>query len=250
MPGELKAVTFDWWGTLYVHREARARRLQLLSDFLRERGETVSRERLEAAYSTATGRLDREWRAGNVFLPRQWLRCVFEELGLALPSEAAAELCPMIEDAMLSEPPDLVPGAAALVADLHLASVRLGIISDTGLTVGRVMRRILDRDGILACFTAFVFSDETGVTKPHRVAFERASAQLGVPAVETTHVGDLPETDVTGAKAAGMRAVLINGVSGRADDGIADAVVGDYSELRCLCQQWRLLPSPEDPGID
>src|SRR5690606_35682267 len=153
-------------------------------------------------------------------------------LGLSTPEPGAATLCRSIEGAILFAPPVLVPGAAALLADLDRAGVRLGIISDTWITVGRVMHRILERDCILRHFTAFVFSDETGVTEPHRTAFETALAQLGVAAEQCVHVGDLPETDIIGAKAVGMRAVLVTGVSGRDAEGVADAVVTDYRGLR------------------
>ncbi|MHB0875691.1 MAG: HAD family hydrolase [Anaerolineae bacterium] len=248
MPSVLKAVTFDWWGTLYVHRDARVHRLQVLRDFLREREAKVSPEQLEKAYASAVSYLDREWRAGNVYLPGQWLQHILHEVGVSAPGEMATVLRQALEDAMLADPPDPVAGAAALVTDLHRSGARLGLISDTGLTIGRVMRQILARDGILECFTAFAFSDETGYTKPHREAFETTVAQLGVAAAEAVHVGDLPETDIAGAKAMGMRAVLVTGVSGRADDGVADAVVRDFAELRHLFEGWGLLAA-EDPGI-
>jgi FMN phosphatase YigB (HAD superfamily) len=241
LPGAIKAVTFDWWGTLYVHRDARTRRLELLRDFLREREAKIAHGKLEEAYGSAVAHLDREWRAGNAYLPGQWLQRVLDELGVTAADEDTAALRQSLEDAMLVDPPGLVEGAAALVTDLHRADIGLGIISDTGLTVGRVMRRILARDGILSCFTAFAFSDETGYTKPHHVAFETALGRLGVVAGEAVHVGDLPETDVAGAKAMGMRAVLITGVSGRDDAGVADAVVRDFTDLRRLFVRWRML---------
>jgi len=243
MAGSLKALTFDWWGTLYVHREARTRRLELLGEFVAGQGAAVSAQRLESAYQLAMAHYLEEWQAGRVFSTHQWLRCLLGDLGLEALATGADDLCAGLEEAMLETPPRLVPGAAALLTDLHRAGVRLGLISDTGLTVGRVMRRILAQDGILSCFGALVFSDEIGVVKPHSLAFETALAQLGASAGEAAHVGDLPETDLAGARAVGMKAVLVTGVSGRADDGLADAVVRDFGELRCLCGEWRLLPA-------
>lgn len=245
MAEAIRAVTFDWWGTLYVHRDARARRLELLRGYLRERQAKVAQGKLEQAYAAAIGQLDLEWRAGNVYLPAQWLQRVLDELGVPAKGEDTAALRDALESAMLAEPPDLVEGAAALLTDLQRADIRLGIISDTGLTVGRVMRHILAGDGILTRFTAFAFSDETGYSKPSRMAFERALEQLGVAAGEAVHVGDLPETDIAGAKAMGMRAVLMTGVSGREDQGAADAVVRDFSGLRRVFERWELLRGTE-----
>jgi FMN phosphatase YigB (HAD superfamily) len=56
---------------------------------------------------------------------------------------------------------------------------------------------------------------------------------------EAAHVGDLPETDLAGARAAGMRAILFLGVTGREDGrGLADAVFEDYCELERILEGW------------
>lgn len=238
---KLRGVTFDWWGTLYVYRDARARRLQVVCDALRAHGWDRPRERVEEVYDLGAERLEREWRAGRVYRPAEWLADTLRQLNVSLPEDACRLLQRDTEEAMLDRPPLLATGAAALLADLHRAGIAIGLISDTGLTIGRVMRMILAKDGILSYFSGFAFSDEVGVTKPHRRAFEHALQQMGVSPEEAVHVGDLPETDICGAKAVGMHAVLITAISGRQDDGQADAIVSDFAELRHLFQEWGLL---------
>ncbi|MDQ1394597.1 MAG: HAD-hyrolase-like, partial [Acidimicrobiaceae bacterium] len=46
--------------------------------------------------------------------------------------------------------------------------------------------------------------------------FEAALNAAGAPATDTVHVGDSPENDVAGAKAAGMRAILLRRPTGNA----------------------------------
>ena len=60
------------------------------------------------------------------------------------------------------------------------------------------IRRLLD---------AILISEVEGVRKPDRAMFERAAARLGVAPSECCHVGDHPDVDIAGARAAGMKAV-------------------------------------------
>jgi FMN phosphatase YigB (HAD superfamily) len=95
---------------------------------------------------------------------------------------------------------------------------------------------------MLDYFSGFAFSDEIGVTKPNEQAFRCALAGMQLPPERVVHIGDLPNTDICGAKAVGMKAILINGISGRREECGADAVVSDYAALRQVLRAWGLLP--------
>ncbi len=95
-----------------------------------------------------------------------------------------------------------------------------------------MLRKVLERDGLLPAFQFLAFSDEIGVTKPVPEIFLRTLAALDARPEEAAHIGDLPETDLAGARAVGMRAVLFLGVSQRHDGlPLAHAAFEDYSEL-------------------
>ena len=93
----------------------------------------------------------------------------------------------------------------------------------------------MDSVGIGTHFSTFVFSDETGVAKPDPVAFERALAGVGADAAGAVHIGDIERTDIQGARAHGMRAVLYRNDEHRhqlAEDGTdADATIAHWDEL-------------------
>ncbi|MGH7350451.1 MAG: HAD family hydrolase, partial [Candidatus Rokuibacteriota bacterium] len=131
---------------------------------------------------------------------------------------------------VLAYPPDLCPGAAAAVRELAARGVSLGIVSNTGRTPGVILRRVLERHGLLGHFGAISYSDEVGVRKPEPEIFRATLASAGVPAAEAVHIGDNPEADVIGAQGVGMRAAHYT-AGFRAPAARADLVVADLGAL-------------------
>ena len=101
------------------------------------------------------------------------------------------------------------PEAAPMLTALRDRGLRLGILSSTPWPAGW-HEEWLRRDGVLHLFDACVWSSDLPVTKPHPDAFRAALDAVGVadPA-RAVYVGDRPYDDVSGAKAVGMRAVLV-----------------------------------------
>jgi putative hydrolase of the HAD superfamily len=97
--------------------------------------------------------------------------------------------------------PDVRPTLAALKA----RGLRLGLVSNFD---GRLVS-ICNGLGIAGDFEVLVMSGRVGAAKPDPRIFEFALARLGVDAAETVHVGDSEREDVEGARAAGLRAILI-----------------------------------------
>lgn len=68
----------------------------------------------------------------------------------------------------------------------------------------------LDRIGIDHLFDAFVSARSAGAAKPARQIFDAAVTAGGAAAHETLHVGDHPEIDIDGARAAGLKTIWLN----------------------------------------
>jgi putative hydrolase of the HAD superfamily len=127
-----------------------------------------------------------------------------------------------------------IDGAKDALESLAARGVRRALICDTGFSPGRVVRRLLDRAGLLPLLEVTIFSEEISVPKPDPRAFEAALAALGVTANGAVHVGDLRRSDVAGARAFEMGAVRFAGHHDDADAGpSADAGVIDCSAARC-----------------
>lgn len=231
--GGLVALTFDFWGTLYQNASAQVDRMALLGACLERHGQPRSRESIEAAYRHADSLWDRVWRGEQRSIPIwRWLNAVLRHLDASIPEDAAAHLGREIEEAFLhGDNPRPVSGVMHVVPKLA-RMYRLGLISDTGLTPGRVLRRVMERDGLLSAFDALTFSDELGTAKPDPKPFLHTLELLGARPDRAAHIGDLPETDLRGARDVGMKCVLFLGVSGREDGReMADAVFENYAEL-------------------
>ena len=93
----------------------------------------------------------------------------------------------------------------------------LGILSNTSRpeVIGRIFT-----PGQQALFDAAVLSDQIGVTKPDRRAYELAANELGVPAEHCLLVDDQVR-HIEGAHRAGMQAVLFTDVQTLKKDLVA-----------------------------
>ena len=115
---------------------------------------------------------------------------------------------------ILEYPPVPIEGAMEAV---RAAAERgpVGLISDTGISPGASLERILDREGFLTYFQTCTFSDVVGMAKPMAPMFEITAEALGVAPEELLHIGDLEPTDILGVQRVGGRAALFAGVNPR-----------------------------------
>ncbi|HUG49242.1 MAG TPA: HAD-IA family hydrolase [Candidatus Limnocylindria bacterium] len=97
---------------------------------------------------------------------------------------------------------DVAPALDAL----RQAGFRLGVISNWGWAAPELLHDL----ELAAHFEALTISARVGFQKPRAEIFRHALEQLDVGAPEALHVGDSYAADVLGARAAGMRAVLID----------------------------------------
>lgn len=95
--------------------------------------------------------------------------------------------------------------------------VPIYIITNNGLPY---MERALAQNGLKAA--GVVSADTVRAYKPHRELFEEALRISGCAPDEAVHIGDSYDTDVVGARAAGIRPVLL--LRGKAPrDGVESA---------------------------
>jgi putative hydrolase of the HAD superfamily len=205
----IKAVTFDLWNTLLVERSYTDRRLEILGEALTAEGCSFDPVALRAAYKTAQRKHDDLWSRKHSHYPlAERLDDIIAGADATLCLDAKKTVMDRWGGTILENPPPLTEDAVETVS-VMAKKFRLGIISDTGITSGVKISELLERYGILRYFTAKVWSDETGVAKPRREAFDLALKGLNAKPSEAMHVGDLLRTDVAGAKAAGMKGVWL-----------------------------------------
>jgi putative hydrolase of the HAD superfamily len=126
-------------------------------------------------------------------------------VGMGGPNEIASECATEIEQGWeVSENFELYEDALPVLDELRSAQLRLGLVSN-GIRDLRefVVHHRLDVDAVVG-------SRVHGYVKPHPTIFQSALQQLGVEPAQAVMVGDSLEEDVEGARALGMRAILID----------------------------------------
>jgi len=232
----IRAITFDFWNTLYADegqafRALTRRRLDHLARALAAAGADPSDSDLYQAYKDGFASYLAAWREQRHLGAVEHVSYIFQRFD-AHPEDGAVERAARcIEEVGLGFHLTLQRGAAEAISQLAGAGIKLGIISDTGLTPGRVLLRFLERDDLLQYFSTATFSDQTGVAKPHPRMFMETLAALGVPPPEAAHVGDMPRTDIAGALEQGMMAIRFAGYDDRREPPPADAVIRDHRSL-------------------
>ena len=231
-------VTFDCWNTLLFEQDwqmAHALRVDEVRRAAREAGRDVARDVASTAFDAAWERHMRLWSEGVATGAPEIAVWALAELGLREPHPSLEHLVERFQNASHSSRVLALEGARATLDGLRRAGIVCALVCDTGLTPGSVVRRHLERHGLLGHLDLQVFSDEVGFPKPDPRAFRAALDPLGISPDRALHVGDLRRTDVAGARSLGMTTVRI---TARHDDRSelpdADRVVASHAEL----QRW------------
>jgi putative hydrolase of the HAD superfamily len=182
-----------------------------VSAALAARGVTASAERLETAEAHAKRELDEPAQiAATDDDGRGWLYfdLVLRHAGVAAPAatihSAWSELRAYHARTNLWE--TIAAGVPDALARLRASGRRLAVVSNANGT----LRAHFDRLGLAGFFDVVLDSTEVGLEKPDPRLFEVALMRSGARAAATVHVGDLYHVDVVGARAAGLRAVLVD----------------------------------------
>jgi putative hydrolase of the HAD superfamily len=95
---------------------------------------------------------------------------------------------------------------APALMDLRERRLRLVVVSNWDWSLSDVLGGL----GLLPLLDAVITSAEVGAQKPDAAIFAAALAAAGCSAAEAVHVGDSPENDVEGARAVGIRPLLLS----------------------------------------
>ena len=188
-----------------------------IADALARQGITVTAEALSRAEPYARRRLDdgrtivtttdasRGWRFFDLIL---------EQAGIPRSPQTAAALAEMHTYHQANNLWELVPDEVppALTA-LRARNLTLVVVSNANGTLHAHMARL----GLLPLVDHVLDSCTEGVEKPDPRLFEIALSRAGASASSTVHIGDFYQVDVVGARAAGIRPVLLDQAGLRPD---------------------------------
>jgi putative hydrolase of the HAD superfamily len=135
----------------------------------------------------------------------EWFQAAAANLGATVTSSDLARVEADWDltrrEALLKPPPSTI---AALLA-LRRNGLRLGVLSNThALEV-----RVWDRSPLASLVDVVAFSHEIGFCKPAPETYAYVLDRLSVPAAAAAYVGDGGSDELTGARAAGFRRVIL-----------------------------------------
>ena len=241
---EITTVTFDLWQTLLLDDrdlgQARALfRLEGAQSALAKFGKDYDLEHIREAYQSCyrqchdirNGGLDVDFREQvEIFVNN-----ISSGLGARLDHGTMDEIARCYSDSFLVYPPPAHADAVAVLQGVKDMGLRIGLISNTGMTPGFIFRSYMEERGLLSYFHTLTFSDEVKLAKPSSEIFMMTLRSLGATPEQAIHVGDHVLNDVVGAKRCGLKTVWITGFYEREDpndpESEPDATVSGLGEV-------------------
>ena len=173
-------------------------------------GVLVTADEIARAEPRARKQLDDQRTIGTTTdASRGWLffDLILEHAGIQRSSQTAAALTELHAYHQANNLWELVPdGVRPALRALRDHGLTLVVVSNANGTLRAHMARI----GLSAHVDIVIDSQDEGVEKPDPRLFEIALSRAGARPESTIHVGDLYQVDVVGARAAGVRAVLLD----------------------------------------
>lgn len=202
----IRVVLFDWGGTIALTEPAppsaayeavaRYARHKLFLALRTEVFELACREAASHADAEHSLRID------------ELLNAAFERLGWSIdPDDIAACSRLFFEQATATD--TVLEDAMALLVSLKSRGYRIGVVADAPFP-GSMYAGLLAEVGVARYLDAFVTTADVQRPKPAPDVFLHALTVLRADPHVALFVGDTVETDIAGARAAGLRAVLVD----------------------------------------
>ncbi len=210
----ITTITFDLWDTLYIDDDdqdlrRKEYRFKIMQKIFTQQGYIISNDTLQQAIIYANKVAKETWHTlQKTFGAKERFDIILDCLKINLDNSIKHEAVVRIENAGYDFPPIKITGIENILRRLS-KKYKLGLISDTGQTSGRVLREILKKDCIYDYFLVHTFSDEIGVSKPNKKIFELTLKNLCSLPSSTVHIGDNIITDVSGAINYGLKVIHI-----------------------------------------
>jgi len=181
----LRALTFDYWDTLYeggALPERVALRRTAVGALLGAYGRALPEEQLRTLYEESGREAERWWSEEHRgYSTNDRLRWILERADV-VPRDACehvATAAEAVDNALLIMPPAMLRGAWQTLRTLSRHLV-LAVVSDTGFASGRAQDRLLEKDGARDFFAATIYSMDVGHAKPRPEIFRAAIETLGL----------------------------------------------------------------------
>lgn len=228
----IQAVIFDAAGTLLLLREPVG---ESYSRFASEFGVEVPAGRLDEAFARVFAAAPPNVHPGETLFNAErlergwWHDRVRETFKAADQMSSFADFDGFFERVFRHysgiEAWQAAPGALETVTSLAKSSRMIAVLSN----FDQRLRPLLKAFGLHEHFDAITTPADAGAAKPERMIFDVCLKRLGIPGHRAVYVGDQPDEDIEGARAAGMQAIHVADLSSLRD--LPDAIDALEKEL-------------------
>ncbi len=227
---DIDTVTFDLWLTLIIDnrdlgRARTQRRLEGAMEALTDAGYDFSLDHLREAYRSCYRAChaihDEEKDVTFDEQVNMFIDFIDDDLSKRLDVSTVERITYWYAESFFDHPPRVDPEAYGCLEELSREGYKLGMISNTGMTPGRLFRRYLAQHNLLDFFQTLTFSDEVRLSKPSVEMFHMTLDALGTTPDRAVHLGDHIANDIYGGNKAGMWTALLRDAEGQ--ERIAEA---------------------------
>ena len=182
----IKAVLFDFWGTLVYHRDdpSLVRLEQTIENHPNLEKKAIQKIVMEQPHSNQ--QIENELRENFLWSKKEWKKVE----SFLNPFDVALY-------------PDVIP----TLMQLKKMNIKIGLISNTQ---SEGLIQAVQKCHLSKWINHYSWSFDVGATKPNRVIFDHALWGLKTKPSETLMVGDSLSTDMLGGKAAGLFTCLVD----------------------------------------
>jgi len=205
----IEVITFDLWNTIFNNRFYTDFRLDYFTQFLEKKDIVYSIRDVKNAFNLAFYLPERNYEENDHIYTEDRIVKLLNILNINLTEPDKDLIKNKFEETILKDPPSLKIGVKQTLEELS-SNYRLGLISNTGVTPGRIISRIFQEYEIFKYFDVKIYSDEIGYYKPHPILFKTALREFNCNPQNAIHIGDKLETDIKGAKDCNMLAIWFN----------------------------------------
>lgn len=228
----IRAVFFDFAGTLFSSRDLRATHLAQLRAVRDAVGVDATDDELRAAYREGMGVAFRAVASQPSYLHRELFGRSFAAMAEALGGTLDSAACHALVDRQYASTLDatvLRPDCLDTLHALRARALRVQIVSNID---DEQLDGLVARLGLDAVVDTWTSSESARSCKPDSGIYQVALAAAGCDAREVLFVGDTVDHDVIGPRTQGMTTALLvaDGRSGIPDGG-ADFVIESLSDV-------------------
>jgi len=209
MPQQVRAVLFDFGGTLFDYADLARAQLDTLQALARRLGIDDDPGALATAHRRAAGRVFREYLPRRYYLHEHLFGDTVRETGRELGRELSEEdVAFWFSEQFRNRARDfrLRDGVVGTLQALRDRGLHLGIVSNID---DADLHHLVDLGGLRPHFDSLLSSEAAESCKPDPRIFDVALERAGCAPGEALFVGDTIAQDVVGANRRGMRSVLL-----------------------------------------